>query len=82
MMAQSCLSTAASAAQRWIGATTKIIKLALDGQTVSLTNNFNLSAQGDPPTLSCHRAPCGWVSRHEYAKKIIGREGLRAAALK
>jgi hypothetical protein len=31
--------------------------------------------------LSCNRAPCGSVSRHEHARKIIAREALRAAGL-
>jgi hypothetical protein len=32
-------------------------------------------------TLHCRRAPCGWESGHEHLKKIIGREGLRAAGI-
>jgi hypothetical protein len=36
---------------------------------------------GDHATLSCRRAPCGWVSRHEHVKKIIAREGLLLAWL-
>jgi hypothetical protein len=40
-----------------------------------------MDSAGAHATLSCHRAPCGWISRHEHVKKIIAREGLRAAGL-
>jgi hypothetical protein len=40
-----------------------------------------MDSAGDHATLSCHRAPYGWVSRHEHVKNIIAREGLRAAGL-
>jgi hypothetical protein len=40
-----------------------------------------MDSAGDDATLSCHRAPCGWVSRHEHVKMVIAREGLRAAGL-
>jgi hypothetical protein len=41
-----------------------------------------MDSEADHATLSCHGVPCGWVSRHEHIKKIIAREGLRAARLK
>jgi hypothetical protein len=40
-----------------------------------------MDSAGDHANLSCHRAPCGWVSRLEHVKKIFAREGLRAAGL-
>jgi hypothetical protein len=40
-----------------------------------------MDLERDHATLSCHRAPRGWVSRHEHIKKIIAPEGLRAARL-
>jgi hypothetical protein len=36
-----------------------------------------MDSDGGQATLSCHRAPCGWVSLHERVKEIIAREGLR-----
>jgi hypothetical protein len=35
---------------------------------------------GDHATLSCHRAPFGWVSLHEHVKMIIAREVLGGGA--
>jgi hypothetical protein len=40
-----------------------------------------MDSECDHSTLNCHRAPCGWVSRHENLGKIVGREGLPAAGL-
>jgi hypothetical protein len=40
-----------------------------------------MDSEGYHAMLSCHRAPCGWVSCHDYFKKVIAREGLRAAGL-
>jgi hypothetical protein len=40
-----------------------------------------MDSAGDHANLSCHRAPCSWVSRLEHVKKIFAREGLRAAGL-
>jgi hypothetical protein len=40
-----------------------------------------MDSAGDHANLSCHRAPCGWVSRYGHVKTIIAREGLRAAGL-
>jgi hypothetical protein len=40
-----------------------------------------MDSAGDHATLSSHRAPGGWISRHEQVKKNIGREGLRALGL-
>jgi hypothetical protein len=40
-----------------------------------------MDSEGDHATLNCHRAPCGWVSRHDHIKNIIGREGLNTAGI-
>jgi hypothetical protein len=40
-----------------------------------------MDSKGEPATLAYHRAPCGWVSRHEHIQNILEREGLRAAGL-
>jgi hypothetical protein len=40
-----------------------------------------MDSEGDHATLSCHRAPCGWVSRYEHVKNIIVREDLSAAGI-
>jgi hypothetical protein len=40
-----------------------------------------VDSEGAHETLSCHRAPCGWVSWHKHARKVIAREGLPAAGL-
>jgi hypothetical protein len=40
-----------------------------------------MDSEGDHATLNCNRAPCGWVSRHDHIKHIIGRERLNAAGI-
>jgi hypothetical protein len=40
-----------------------------------------MDSEGGHATLSCHRAPRGWVSRCDHIKKTIGREDMRAAEL-
>jgi hypothetical protein len=40
-----------------------------------------MDSEGSHAMLSCHRAPCGWVTRRENIKEIVARERLRAAEL-
>jgi hypothetical protein len=40
-----------------------------------------MDSEGDYATLNFHRTPCGWESRYERLKKIIGREVLSAMGL-
>jgi hypothetical protein len=61
------------------------LRLSIGDDTILLLDcrqgHTTIDSDDDHATLSCHRTPCGWVSRPEHIKKIIAREGPRAVEL-